>query len=173
VWQRLEDERPRLLGALLDAVSAGLRNLRSVQLDHLPRMADFTRWVEACGEALGWARGEFIATYQELRGELDDQALSLWPIYPVLLGLLRKEPVLECTVGRLLERLTNARKGRDEVWAPDWPRTPRGLSGELRRYAPNLRRLGVEVRWLTKGSDGRRVQIRKTAAGLSEPPAHP
>jgi hypothetical protein len=128
--------------------------------------------VEACGGALGWGRGEFITTYQELRGEQDDQALSLWPVYSVLLGLLRREPVLESTVGRLLERLTISHKVRDEVSAPDWPRTPRALSGELRRYAPNLRRLGVEVTWLNKGSDGRRVQVRKTAAGPTEPPAH-
>jgi hypothetical protein len=171
VWKRLEEERPRLLGALLDAVSAGLRDLPSIQFEHLPRMADFARWVEACGGALGWGRGEFIATYQELRGELDDQALSLWPVYPVLLRLLEKEPVFKGTVGHLLERLTSAGKERDGVWSSDWPRHAKALGTEMRRYAPNLRRLGVEVTWPKKkrSNRGYLVEIHRTGGDLATP----
>jgi hypothetical protein len=32
---------------LLDAVSAGLRNVAKVKLDRLPRMADFMKWITA------------------------------------------------------------------------------------------------------------------------------
>jgi hypothetical protein len=46
---------PRILGALLDAAVAGLRNLPTVRLDRLPRMADFTLWVAACAPALGFS----------------------------------------------------------------------------------------------------------------------
>jgi hypothetical protein len=35
------ERRPRILGALLDAVTHGLRDLPHVKLDGLPRMADF------------------------------------------------------------------------------------------------------------------------------------
>lgn len=37
-------ERPRILGALLDAVSKGLAMLPHTRLDKLPRMADFALW---------------------------------------------------------------------------------------------------------------------------------
>ena len=40
-WREFEQARPRILGSLLDAASAGLRNLPNVRLDQLPRMADF------------------------------------------------------------------------------------------------------------------------------------
>ena len=40
-WREFEQTRPRILGALLDATTAGLRNLTNVRLDQLPRMADF------------------------------------------------------------------------------------------------------------------------------------
>lgn len=40
-WSEFEAARPRILGALLDATVAGLRNLPNVRLDGLPRMADF------------------------------------------------------------------------------------------------------------------------------------
>lgn len=44
--------RPRILGVLLDAVSYGLRTVGHVQLDALPRMADFALWITACEPAL-------------------------------------------------------------------------------------------------------------------------
>ena len=52
-WREFEEARPRILGALLDAAAAGLRNLPNVTLDQLPRMADFAIWVSACERALG------------------------------------------------------------------------------------------------------------------------
>jgi hypothetical protein len=44
--------RPRILGALLDAVVHGLRALGRVHLDRLPRMADFALWATACETAV-------------------------------------------------------------------------------------------------------------------------
>ena len=43
LWARFEKARPRILGALLDALVVGLRRLPDVKLDRLPRMADFER----------------------------------------------------------------------------------------------------------------------------------
>jgi len=45
-WRKFEDARPRILGSLLDAATAGLRNLPNVRLDQMPRMADFAIWVK-------------------------------------------------------------------------------------------------------------------------------
>src|SRR2546421_9583151 len=41
LWREFEIARPCILGALLDAVVHGLRAVDCVQLDRLPRMADF------------------------------------------------------------------------------------------------------------------------------------
>ena len=59
-WREFEQARPRILGALLDAATAGLRNLPNVRLDQLPRMADFAIWVNACEESLGMKPGEAL-----------------------------------------------------------------------------------------------------------------
>src|SRR5206468_4930170 len=53
-WQTFEAVRPSFLGALLDIVSAALRNMHDIQLDELPRMADFARWSCAAAEACAW-----------------------------------------------------------------------------------------------------------------------
>ena len=56
-WPAFYLDRPRILGGLLDAVAGGLRELPSVKLAELPRMADFAAFAEAVGRAVGWNAG--------------------------------------------------------------------------------------------------------------------
>ena len=54
----IEKARPRILGALPDAIARGLRRLAETRLERLPRMADFALWATACETAL-WPAGTF------------------------------------------------------------------------------------------------------------------
>jgi hypothetical protein len=58
LWREFELARPHMLGALLDALAEGLRELPRVRLVRLPRMADFALWATACETAL-WPAGSF------------------------------------------------------------------------------------------------------------------
>src|SRR2546429_7527424 len=62
LWREFEIARPRLLGALLNAVVHGLRAMGRVRIDHLPRMADFALWAMACETSL-WPPGTFARAY--------------------------------------------------------------------------------------------------------------
>src|SRR5262249_23185806 len=62
LWREFEIARPRILGALLDAVVHGLRAMGRIHLDRLPRMADFALWATACETAL-WPAGTFARAY--------------------------------------------------------------------------------------------------------------
>jgi hypothetical protein len=62
LWAEFEKE----LGALLTAVSLGLKQLPHVKLARLPRMADFAKWATACEPAL-WKSGTFITAYDANR----------------------------------------------------------------------------------------------------------
>jgi hypothetical protein len=141
----LDAIRPRVLGALLAAAAAGLRNLPAVRPARLPRMADASKWVEACAPALGWREGEFLDAYFATRGELDEEALERWPVWPPLTKLLDKEGAVEDTVAGLLVRLDEVQLTLTLARPTDWPRSARKLSAELKRYAPLLRRRGVVV----------------------------
>ena len=66
MWRDFELARPLILGALLDAVSHGLRTLPEVRLERLPRMADFALWATACETAL-WPAGTFLRAYEANR----------------------------------------------------------------------------------------------------------
>ena len=65
-WREFEAVRPRILGALLDAVAYGLRSLglaglagQACRSRGLPRMADFAHWISACETAL-WPPGNAV-----------------------------------------------------------------------------------------------------------------
>lgn len=132
---------PRILGALLDAVVMGMKNKDTIKLDRLPRMADFAKWVAA---ALGDEGPEFLAAYEENRDNAVKDALEGDPIVVVLKQFLdQKEGKWAGTATELLA-LLNAASGY--VYKPKgWPQAPNTLSGILRRLAPALRKVGIEV----------------------------
>lgn len=66
-WSDFETARPRILGALLHAVSVALRKLHAVKLDRLPRMADFALWATAAEEAFAFEPSAFINAYRRNR----------------------------------------------------------------------------------------------------------
>jgi hypothetical protein len=143
-WQEFEQEHPKLLGAFLSAVSAALANVERVRLDELPRMADFAQWVTAAEPALGWEAGAFMSVYASNRESANELVLEGSSLVPPLKELLGSSGNFEGTARALLEELTalvseGLRKSRA------WPKTPRGLSGHLRRIAPNLRNVGIYV----------------------------
>jgi hypothetical protein len=62
LWARFYTMRPKIVGALLDAVAHGLHHLPTTVLARKPRMADFALWATACEGAL-WEAGSFAAAY--------------------------------------------------------------------------------------------------------------
>src|SRR5271169_4266732 len=71
-WREFEEVRPRVLGALLDAATAGLRRLPTLALGDLPRMADFASWATACEAGVGIDSGEFLRIYEANRADARD-----------------------------------------------------------------------------------------------------
>jgi hypothetical protein len=75
LWAAFDAARPRLLGALLEAIATALRNLPKTTLEKLPRMADFAIWATAAESALGIAEGAFMTAYQGNQRDANDLAL--------------------------------------------------------------------------------------------------
>lgn len=152
--------RPRLLAALLDAMSMALDREETVQLDRQPRMADFGRWVAAAEPALPWPEGHFLDAYAEARAGAVGTLLEGSLVAQAVLDLARVGG-FRGTASELLERL--------EKDAPEarrrnryWPRSARALGGELRRLAPALRLQGIEV---SHSREARRRLVAITAGG--------
>ena len=153
-WREFSERQPRILGALLDAAVAGLRNLPQVKLERPPRLADFALWVSACEEALGMKPGEAMAACQANSAEARDLALEASPLYEPLAELAREG--FTGTVAELHARLDSMVSDamRRSV---RWPKAPNGLGNALRRMATNLRAAGVELQFSRNDVQGRRV----------------
>lgn len=148
-WIMFSDAHARILGALLTAVSSGLRNVEHVTLAELPRMADFAVWAVACEEALGFNAGGFMDRYSANREDANEFALDTSPLPPVLRAFLAAQGgVWQGSASELLNGLNDhLRKVGDERTSKlrEWPKRADKLSGTLRRYAPNLRATGFEL----------------------------
>jgi hypothetical protein len=145
LWPRFEAARPRILGALLDAVSAALRNLPRTRLASKPRMADFARWVAAAEPALPWAPGTFLRAYEENRQRGNALALEASLLTPLLSAFMTdNRPPWAGTLKDLYQQL-DSRADEKTRKAREWPQSPRDLSGKLRRLAPSLRRAGIQI----------------------------
>ena len=150
--------RPAVLGVLLDAACMALRNWPVTKLERLPRMADFAQWVEAGAPAFGWQAGSFLAVYTHNRGEADEIALDALPTGAAVRAFKADKTAWEGTASELLDLLAERAGGaaRDR----SWPKRAHVLSGQLKRLAPNFRRLGIAVETSIKESGGKRRLIR-------------
>jgi hypothetical protein len=157
-WDRFKQFESRIIGALCDAVSQGLKMLPDTKLKELPRMADFARWVVACSGALDLTPEQFISAYSANRNSSHEATLDSSPVGPVLIAALEDgelfgtpQELLTDLFGRLDEK---ARKSKD------WPSSGRGLTNELKRIAPSLRARGITVERLSHLKSNRGVPYR-------------
>lgn len=142
-WREFEEARPRILGALLDAVSAALRNFPAVEQSKTkwPRMADFAMWAVAAEEALGLPAGSFLEAYAWNRETANEVALDSSAVVTALRALLGRYGDFEGTATELLAKLSSGVDTRER----GWPKNSRVLAGVLTRLAPNLRQAGIEI----------------------------
>src|SRR6266566_7414658 len=135
---------PALVGSLLDALVAALAVLPSVTLPGLPRMADFARFGAAVERARGWSPGAFLGTYGANRAAAHDLTLEASRVAEPLRDFVRAVGAWTGTASALLDTLTQ-RVGERLRRTREWPQTPTALGGQLRRLAPTLRTVGVDV----------------------------
>lgn len=171
-WAEFEEACPRILGALLDGVSAALRNLPDIQLADLPRMADFAKFVTAAEPALGWSEGAFMDAYvrnrdlgREIVLESDSVAQAILNWNPASWYGSATELLVE------LETHTPV----NIVRSPYWPKGASVLSNRLKRLLPALREKGFDIDWTSegKGKDKRKIIRINRAEGSSTDPTDP
>lgn len=163
-WRQFTEAAPAILGALLDGVSASIGGHQMVKLRRMPRMADFAVWVVAAEAALGWEDGSFLAAYSRNRASAHELALESASIVPPLTLLPES---WEGTAGELLEQLANL-AGEKSAKRADWPASPGALSGQLRRLAPDLRSISVEVTF-TRTGQRRVITITRAEVASKRP----
>lgn len=143
LWAAFDEQRPRILGALLNAVSHGLKMLPTTKLERLPRMADFAIWATACEGAL-WPARKFEAAYAGNRAEAVESVVDADSVATAVVALMNTTREWSGTATGLLQALTT-QVNETVSKAKKWPADPSHLSSRLRRAATFLRAVGIEI----------------------------
>ena len=166
LWREFEIARPRILGALLDAVVQGLRAINHVQLEALPRVADFALWAAGCETAL-WPAGTFARAYAANRRAAIETIVEADPLATCVRTIMGERTNWSGSASDLL-RLCAESDREDATMRPPWAKNPRVLAGRLRRAQTFLRMLDIEIGFGREGRSGARM-IRMSALGQAKP----
>ena len=172
LWTAFEADRPRILGALLDAVVTGLVRLPEIRPKRFPRMADFAIWVTACETALRhqdgtfWEAGTFMKAYAGNIDEAVETVLNANPVATAVRVFMTTQTTWTGTATDLLDLLGRI-VGEKATKAKTWPADATRLGGKLRQAATFLRKVGIEINMGERKGRGRTRNITITA--FSEP----
>lgn len=146
LWPHWADEHPFILGALLDLTAGVAGIIPSVSLGSAPRMADFARVIAAVDRILGTTG---LHRYTSRSADLAADQLSGELFYLQLHASIGPAG-WEGNAAELLAMATPT----DPTWrAPrsGWPKNARAVTGQLRRMAPTMRKVGWRVEELGRG----------------------
>jgi hypothetical protein len=147
LYARWEKAKPRILGALFDAVCCALRNLDDVRLTEYPRMADFLQFVVAASPALGLDDDQFPSAYRQNQADVTEHALEADSLAVAIRKFLTIEQPggWEGTPQNLLEqqlvKVTTEAQRNGKLW----PRSASALGNRIDRIAPLLRSQGIII----------------------------
>lgn len=168
------DAHPSILASLFDLLSKVLKALPDVQLTERPRMADFARVLAAVDHVTGW---HTTSTYAATASDAVADVLEGEPFAQAVIELLRSAGPegLTLTAHQLLDTVPTPEK-----LPKKWPKDPTRAAGQLKRLAPALRTVGIEVDDTQRQTTGNRSRLYrltpaerscKTAPGAPAAPA--
>lgn len=164
IWAKWREARPLILGGLLNAVSTAIQNVNEIELSGLPRLADWARWGEAAGPALGWEPGAFVAAIDA--GQDEQVELSIDDVIEIrgLIEFMADQPEVRLSATDLLDKIHEFLE-IDPVGRQDLLRRGADLSRELKVFAPALRKHGIECQFGREGGGtrDRYILVRKVS----------
>lgn len=160
--QAFEEARGRMFGGLLTALSNALEALPEVDLQELPRLADFGKLLAALDKADNMDVSDEHSGFQlfmNQRGRLAAEVVEADPIAMSIVGLLENQSSWSGTASDLLAEITPERAPRG------WPQSAKSLGGRLKRISPALERLGIETSHGKTADSSRKRLITMTRKG--------
>lgn len=89
--QRFEQDRPVILGGLFTVLSQALQIAQNLELNDLPRMADYYLYASASSQALGYGVDQFSLAFEANAKEQHEEAIEVSPVAKSILKLMDKK----------------------------------------------------------------------------------
>ena len=144
---KIEAARPRILGALLTALSQTLAALPNIKPDKLPRMADYAKFAIASEQALGLKPGEFMEAFSQSREQSRQVVIESSPVGEAIIQMMEDYPLPKSWTGTTSELLKELEKHTDEATYRSryFPKASNILSRQLARLTPDLKAAGIII----------------------------
>lgn len=166
VWDEFDRDLPFILGGVFNTLSKAMAILPSLQLQEMPRMADFALWGCAIAEALGYGKEAFLEAYYENIGEQHRVVLQEHPIASALQIFMSSRGTWEGKMSTLLGMLVDvATEERIDLKAKEWPKGPQVLTRRLKEVKSDLEETGMLLRFY-RDSEGSKIQVEKTPQSI-------
>jgi hypothetical protein len=150
IEREFEAAYPGLVASLFELMAQTLKELPDTQLPagENIRLAGFARLGVAMERAMGEPQGEFLRQFHASRQESIARTIDSSPVATALLEWFEARACrsADMSVKALLLEVERFKPQGAEAW----PKTPKGFGDTLRRAAPSLRYVGLEVRSLGK-----------------------
>jgi hypothetical protein len=135
---------PRIFGAILDGISAAMKNRHSVKLEPLPRMADFAQWGYSIADHLGISGKGFLKLYAKNAMLQHNEVIDSDPVAQSIMNLAKAEGSFEGTPTELHQRCKEYLP-EEETRDRSWPKAVAVFSKRFNRVIHNLQELGLNV----------------------------
>jgi len=146
ILEEFDKKRPKIFGAILDALSKAIRIFPTIDTKSLPRMADFAKWGEAVARALGYEPNAFLKAYEKILGEQTLAVLEVNPVGMAIIKFMENRESWRGTPTELLDALEAiAEEHKLDTRSKKWPKTAVWLTRRMRMIENDLRARGLIV----------------------------
>ncbi len=150
LWDRFKNSHGKILGILLNIFATALSKLPNIEMpsNQRPRLIEFARLGMAIAEAIGLEKIDFMNSFNQSRLEAIERTIDENPVITPLLTWFEANDfkTTQLPLHELFEAIGKNRLTNSE----GWPKTTKSFGDTLRRIAPVLRPLGVDIKSLGK-----------------------
>jgi hypothetical protein len=145
IMNNFQKDLPIILGGVFDVLVKAMRTYPTVNVESLPRMADFATWGCAIAEALGSTQEEFMEAYQANIAKQAETVLNENIVAAVMISFMGSRDEWTGTASQLLYDLTNhaAFDERIDTYEKGWPKASNSLMRRLNELKVTLKDVGI------------------------------
>src|SRR5215204_2374527 len=172
LWKEFEAAKPKLLGAVFDALSGGLAEYGPLQ--DPPRLADWAEYAAAVYEGLGWGRKQFLDDWAVIEETQHSTTLEGSPVAAAVLKFMEDRDYYEGSAGDLLDNLKDIAEdmGLNPRNNKAFPQASNWVWKKIQPVKPTLEGFGIRADQEPRGrgSDKRKVVVLDKRGGVGNPP---
>ena len=167
LWEAFEVSRASILGGIFDTIARAMAIYPTVEIEHLPRLADFAKWGYAIAEALGNSGNQFLEDFSQNVKRQNESVVEKNVLCQAVLSLMAEGKPYLAKVSDAHATLKSIAKedAKDETF----PKLPHLMRASLDKLRASLLEHGISYEYLGREGIGVKILFNKTGSSDSQP----